>query len=178
MKESNGQTTLMAPQTPGYLKGAPPESRQFDFLIGDWDVAGTRYGEDGSTLLQYQASWSARYLNEGRMVMDDFKVYAPDGAEISSFVTLRTYSAASRRWEMAGLAALQPAANAEWHGEWQDGEMQLIATGKSPDGKAVSNRIRFFDIENDRFAWESRMSRDSGESWIRAASLLASRRSR
>ncbi len=39
-----------------YLKGASPESRQFDFLIGDWDVAATRYKGDGSVLLQYRAS--------------------------------------------------------------------------------------------------------------------------
>ena len=54
--------------------------------------------------------------------------------------------------------------------------MQLIAIGKSPDGKTVRTKIRFFDIEQNRFAWESRMSRDDGETWIRAASLLASRR--
>ena len=99
MKAPNSQTTRAVPEATGYLKGAPPESRQFDFLIGDWDVAGSRYGEDGSMLLQYQASWTARHLNEGRMVMDEFKVYAPGGSEASSFLTLRTYSAASRRWK-------------------------------------------------------------------------------
>ncbi len=40
-----------------YLQDAPPESQQFDFLIGNWDVAATRYKEDGSVLLQYRASW-------------------------------------------------------------------------------------------------------------------------
>ncbi len=88
------------------------------------------------------------------------------------------YSEARRRWEMAGLAALQPAANAEWHGEWQDGEMQLSAIGKNADGKAVSNRIRFFAIEQNRFAWESSMSSDDGETWLPAALLIASRASR
>jgi hypothetical protein len=35
------------------------------------------------------------------------------GQAISSYVTLRTYSETHRRWEMAGLAALQPAGTAE-----------------------------------------------------------------
>ena len=77
-------TPQVPPDVIRYLQGAPPESQQFDFLIGDWDVAATRYKEDGSVLLQYRATWLARHLNEGRMVMDDFKALAPTGQNVSS----------------------------------------------------------------------------------------------
>ena len=158
------------------VKQAQEPARQFDFLIGDWDVAATRYKEDGSVLMQYKANWTARHLNGGRMVMDDFRALSPDGQEVSSYVTLRTYSEATRRWELAGLAASQPAANAQWHGEWQGGEMRLDAVGKDPQGNTVRTSIRFFDIERQAFAWESRMSRDDGKTWVRSASLIARRR--
>jgi hypothetical protein len=55
------------PEVARYLKGRTPETRQFDFLIGEWQVAGTRYKPDGSVLMNYRAMWIAQYLNEGRI---------------------------------------------------------------------------------------------------------------
>ena len=158
-----------------YLRGVTPESRQFDFLIGDWDVAASRYQPDGSLLVHYRGSWSARYLNEGRMVLDDFKAFASTGEEISSYVTLRTYSEATHRWEMSGLAAFQPATVAQWYGEWKEGEMQIEATGRDANGNIFRNRIRFFQIEKDSFSWDSHTSLDDGKTWVLSASLTATR---
>ena len=92
MRDNTSKTPQVPPDVARYLNGPTPESRQFEFLIGNWSVAGTRYKPDGSALLQYKATWNAKYLNEGRMVVDDFKVYGPAGQAISSYVTLRTYS--------------------------------------------------------------------------------------
>ncbi len=165
----------MPPEVARYLKGAPPESQQFDFLIGDWDVTVIRYKDDGSPLVQYQASWNAKHLNEGRMIVDDFKALGPTGQAVSSYVTLRTYSEVTHRWEMVGLSALQPAASAEWFGALKDGEMLLDASGRDPAGILVKTRIRFFNIAKNSFNWESNISSDEGTTWIRTASLLASR---
>ncbi|MBI1890590.1 MAG: hypothetical protein HYS18_08090 [Burkholderiales bacterium] len=175
MEKASAEVPQVPPEVARYLQGPPEESRQFDFLIGDWDVIGSRYKENGDVLMQYMAMWSARYLNQGRIVMDDFKAYAPTGQEISSMVTLRTYCETTRRWEITGLAAHQPAWNAEWHGQWLDGEMLLDACGKASSGVVVKNRIRFFDIEEKQFRWESRMSFDEGKTWIKSASLVAKR---
>ena len=175
MPDSKSQAPQAPPDVARYLSGPPPESQQFDFLIGDWSVAATRYKEDGSTLFQYKATWNAKYLNEGRMIVDDFKAYAPTGQAVSSYVTLRTYSETNHRWEMAGLAALQPAVSAEWFGEWKDGEMLMSATGKDPAGNVVKTKIRFFHIAKDSFEWESQVSRDDGKTWSKTATLLASR---
>lgn len=162
-------------QGPKVTPGAPPECRQFDFLVGEWDVAATRLKADGSVLAQYRASWSAKLLNEGHMVVDNFEALDPTGRVISSYVTLRTYSVATGRWEMVGLAALQPAANASWHGEWKDDEMRLYASGKDPAGAEVRTMMRFFGITKSAFMWESSSSGDGGQTWVKTASLLASR---
>ena len=175
MQQPKPQAQQMPPEVARYLSGAPPESRQFDFLIGDWTIAATRYKPDGSPLFQYKATWNAHYINEGRMIVDDFKAYAPTGQAISSYVTLRTYSEANHRWEMTGLAALQPAVSAEWSGEWKDGEMLTTASGKDPTGKLVRTKIRFFHIAKDSFEWESLVSLDDGKTWNKTADLLASR---
>jgi hypothetical protein len=175
VQESKSQAPQVPPEILRYLKGATPEGQQFAFLIGDWDVAATRYKEDGSPLFQYKASWNAKYLNDERMIVDDFKAYGPTGQAVSSYVTLRTYSETTRRWEMAGLSALQPAASAQWYGELKDGEMLLDASGKDPAGNMVKTKIRFFNIAKNSFSWESKVSRDDGKTWVKTASLIASR---
>ncbi len=158
-----------------YLSGPTPESRQFDFLIGEWEVAASRYQDDGSVQFHYPARWRCVHLNDARMVMDDFKAYGPGGQAISSYVTLRTYSAANGRWEMVGLAAFQPAVPAQWFGEWREGEMRMNAIGAGPAGETVQTRIRFFDIAQDHFAWESHARRGDAATWVRTASLHATR---
>lgn len=173
--QSSTSSASIPPQVARYLNGPVSDGQQFAFLIGDWDVNATKFGADGAILFQYKATWSARYLNEGRMVMDDFKALAPDGRPISSFVTLRTYSEDTRRWEMAGLAAMQPAASLEWHGAWTGDEMRSDAEGVDPSGRPVKTKIRFSDITPERFLWESESSFDGGKTWMRTASLVATR---
>lgn len=173
--QSNSPPSSMPPEVAQYLQAPAPASRQFHFLIGDWDVDATRLNPDGSVLLRYRAIWTATYLNEGRMVMDDFKALAPDGRPISSYVTLRTYSEVSRRWEMSGLATLQPAAAIEWHGLWTGTEMLVVATGVDPSGRSIRTKIRFSDITPNGFRWESESSNDGGKTWTRTASLVATR---
>jgi len=175
VEESKRQTPQVPPEVMRYLQGPSPEGKQFGFLIGDWEVAATRYKEDGSPLFQYKASWNAKYLNDGRMIVDDFKAYAPTGEAVSSYVTLRTYSESTHRWEMTGLSALQPAASAEWYGELKDGEMLLDASGRDPTGSILKTKIRFFKITKNSFNWESKISRDEGKTWVKTASLIASR---
>ena len=173
--QSNNQPPSMPPEVARYLYGPIPASRQFEFLIGDWDVDAARLSPDGSVLFRYRATWAAKYLNEGRMVVDDFKALAPDGRPISSYVTLRTYSEVSGRWEMSGLAALQPAGALEWHGVWTGTEMLIDATGVDPSGRSIRTKIRFSNITHHGFAWESESSADDGKTWTRTASLVATR---
>ncbi len=167
--------SAVPPDIARYLKGAGPQSRQFDFLIGRWTVAAEVFNPDGSLLRQYTARWDAQSLNNGRMVMDDFRAQGPNGQDISSFVTLRTWSELTNRWEITGLGALQPTINMQWHGQWQQGEMQMEAVGTDPAGATVHTRIRFFAIEAQAFRWESQVSRDAGNTWCKAAALRASR---
>ncbi len=173
--QSSTPPSAVPPEVARYLQAPAPASRQFDFLIGDWDVNAARLNPDGSVLLRYRATWAATYLNEGRMVMDDFKALAPDGRPISSYVTLRTYSEVSGRWEMSGLAALQPTAALEWHGAWTGTEMLIDATGVDPSGKSIRTKIRFSNITHNGFDWESESSSDCGRTWTRNASLVATR---
>lgn len=135
----------------------------------------TRFNADGAAPTQYAATWRAQALAGGRVVMDEFTALTPDGRPVSCFITLRTYSTDTRRWEMTGLAALQPAGAMQWHGHQAGGEMHLTATGTDPAGRAVHTRICFSEITPQRFAWSSESSLDAGLSWTRTAALVATR---
>jgi hypothetical protein len=176
MTDSQANSPSMSPEVMRYLKGVTDESLQFDFLIGDWSVEGTRFGPTGEVAQKFGGKWHAEYLHDKRIVLDDFSVCLPTGQEISSFVTLRTYCTTTGRWEMAGLAAFQPAVNGKWYGNWSDGEMLTYAEGVGPDGRAVKNEIRFYDIKRGSFKWESRISLDDGKSWIKISSLVVTRK--
>jgi hypothetical protein len=159
-----------------YIDGPGPESLQFDFLIGDWAVEGTRFSPSGDVLATYFGRWQAEYRHDKRMVVDDFSIHLPNGQEISSFVTVRSYSPLTQRWEIAGLGAFQPALQGEWFGNWTDGTMILQAKGKGPEGHEIRNLIKFHEITPESFHWESRTSLDGGVTWILAASVFATRR--
>ena len=161
------------PEVLAYLRGPTEESLQFDFLIGEWRVEGRRFSPAGEQ--RYTGSWRAQYLQGKRMVMDDFVVHGPSGQEVAGFVTLRTFSPQTRRWEMAGMPPLQPALNGKWFGHLVNGEMQLEAEVPGPNGQVVKSRIRFFGIEANRFEWENHVSLDQGANWMKVASLVAFR---
>ena len=77
---TNPQVQNVPTEVLRYLQGPAPEAKEFDFLIGHWNVEATRYKEDGTPALNYSALWNAVHLNEGRMIMDDFKALGPTGA--------------------------------------------------------------------------------------------------
>jgi hypothetical protein len=175
MTQAQSKTPQIPPEVLNYMRGPTEECMQFDFLIGDWKVEGSRYAPNGETMQNYAGAWRAQYLHDKRMIMDDFTIHAPTGQEVSAFVTLRTYSPITKRWEMAGISAFQPAVNGKWYGNFADGEMHLTMEGLMPDGRSFRNRIRFHDIERDRFQWESLISHDEGKTWIKISSLVARR---
>ncbi len=160
-----------------YMDGAnSPAHRQFDFLIGCWDVEATKMSPQGGRV-SYLATWEAKYLNDKRVVIDDYRTLRSNGEEAASYLTLRTYSPQAKRWAFAGIGVHSSAAAIlEWSGAMVDAEMQLHAKGLSHDGTPVLNNIRFYDIEDHQFKWESNMSFDDGASWVNVGALVAKKR--
>ena len=173
---SMGNQKSIPPEVMAYIAGANSEKfLEFNFLIGSWSVEGVRVLPDRESF-GYRAKWNARYINDKRMVVDDFKILSPDGMEVSSYVTLRSYSPISKRWELSGLAALSPSLEThEWYGNVEGEDMLLHAKGVTGDGKIILNQIRFFDITENQFKWVSNLSFDNGESWFENGSLVATR---
>jgi hypothetical protein len=158
-----------------YMRGVPAECAQFDFLVGEWTARTTRYRADGGEIASYDGTWRARHLHDRRILLDEFTARLDDGSEISYMATLRTYCAASRRWEMTFVIAHQPQLITSFSGVWTDGEMRLDGAGRTLDGRPVRARVRFFDITGVGFEWENAVSLDGGETWYRDSAISAHR---
>ena len=158
-----------------YRQGPPEEASQFDFLLGEWQARTTRYRPDGSEIGGYPGTWRARHLHDGRMILDEFTARLEDGSEISYMATLRTFSPATRRWEMTFLIAHQPQLITSFSGSFEDGEMKLEGSGRTLAGQPVLARVRFFEITPTSFQWETRVSLDRGATWYRDSAIAAHR---
>lgn len=164
---NSGDPTSLVPidSIPHYLKGMPEESSQFDFLLGEWETVARRFRPDGGRIGEYTGSWTAKRLNGGRIMFDDYRATMPNGPEFAYMATLRTYSPRTKHWEMTFLIAHQPQLVTKFRGQRKDGEMQLTGEGVTLDGQPVLARVRFFDITPESFEWMNESSLDGGKTW-------------
>ena len=154
-----------------YMDGRPRETGQFDFIIGEWRTAVTRFGA-GNAEPRSLGAWRARYLHEGRMILDEFHTYAPGGREVSYMATLRTFNPTAQQWEMTFLAAHQPQFLTRFQGHAIGGEMRLSGIA-AESGAHVA--VRFFDITERSFEWEDEISLDGGRTWRKQTRISAQR---
>jgi hypothetical protein len=126
-----------------------PESRQFDFWVGDWDVTDAKGKVAGRNRIVA--------LQDGCVLQENWL-----GAAGFSGTSLNTYDAERRKWHQTwvdnngGVLMLD--------GEFADGRMVL--RGESlDDGKKVVQRISWQRLPDGRVRqfWES--SKDNGATW-------------
>jgi hypothetical protein len=136
----------------------------YGWLIGDWEMDGTVYLDDG-TVYKQRGEIHFGWVLEGRAIQD---VWILPGAFYGS--TLRVYD--------PGLDA--------WHILWSDPLKQyytrqigrargkdIVQDGKLEDGALV--RWSFTEITPNSFRWLGERSRDDGATWHLQAELLARR---
>lgn len=166
-----GQTTAVPwnAQVPLYGEDPSPESREYDFLIGDWDIVAKRYNIfDGSVISELRARQRTEYRNDGRMIVSEWTGFAPDtGQKVVHGVTLITYSPTTGQWQNTFLGSMQSGPASVFTTERVDDEIR---------GGGPTFRIRFFDITEDGYSWEQRITVDGGDTWILERTQQARRR--
>jgi len=167
--------TLLAPPPLAAQHGAtiashvaPAEARQFDFLVGQWELT----VEPKATTLaarlhgapQMVGTWKAWRGFDGWGIEDELRIMDRSGNPMALVHTLRGYDAAGRRWLVSGLDAYRgriSSSTAEWSGR------EMVVRGEQTDanGKAYQTRSRFTDIKPDRFTMHQDRSDDGGKTW-------------
>lgn len=83
---------------------APPELSQFAFIVGKWRCDVRVKGEDG-TWQPYQATWVGRYILDGYVIADEYRMTNQKGELIVHGMNFRSYSVEKKTWMMRWLNA-------------------------------------------------------------------------
>ena len=145
----------------------------FDYLLGDWEFTAVRKMPEGEQ--KFRGFWSALRLDEGQ-ILDEYRVVSDKGDETWYVTTtLRNYNAFLDRWELVGADAgtgLMDMGIAQKKGA----EMHIEQTFGVASGNPSTLRIRYYDIQKDRFAWEADRTVDGGKTWIKRQQTIEARR--
>lgn len=132
----------------------------FDFLLGDWEFtsASQQYGNFGGR-------WSFVRLETGQ-ILDEYRVIGDKGQTFYVTAAIRAYNAAADRWESISMdpgAGLQGFATAERVNSEMHSEQKTGVAGSKP----IILRIRYYNIQPDRFSWSADRSTDRGQTWVK-----------
>ena len=157
-------------KTPEQLAAAfEAHKGDFDYLLGDWQFDAKSH-EHGN----YRGLWSAVRLAEGQ-ILDEFRVVGDNHETFYMTTTIRAYNAAADRWDLVGMdqgSGLQDVGTGRRTATEVHIEQTFGATGPRP----LVRKIRYFNIQADRFSWTSDRSNDGGKTWIKDELQIEARR--
>jgi hypothetical protein len=156
------------------------QEKQFDFLIGQWDVevhpkvSGIAAAIHGAPKLS--GTWKAWRALDGLAIEDELKILDASGNPISLTHAMRIYSKAERRWKAGTLDAYRVRFS-ESSGEAGNGEVRMSGRGTDAEGRPVMTRVRYYEIGPDGFRVQQDRSSDDGRTWEEAVLAIVAKRS-
>jgi hypothetical protein len=156
---------MLAAQTPAKKKAerelqASIEAHKgdFDYLLGEWEFMSVSR-EHGPA----KGFWTAVRLATGQ-ILDEFRIVGDNRETWYVTSTLRSYNAGLDRWELVGMVeggGLQDVGTAQRLG----GEVHIEQQFGVAAGHIAILRIRYYNIQPDRFSWTADRSMDGGKTW-------------
>jgi len=157
----------------------PSEARQFDFLIGQWEleikpkVSSLAAMIHGSPKLV--GSWKAWRGLDGFGVEDELRIADASGNPLSLNEALRVFDRNQNRWTVVGVDVYR-ARVSNSTAQWSGSEMRLDGNGVDGEGKAYVSRTRYFAIGPDAFRMQQDRSYDNGQTWDEATLAIEAKR--
>jgi hypothetical protein len=163
-------TKLITARTPAQIKASYDAHRgDFDYLLGDWEFTAVshEYGK-------FRGYWSAVRLGQGQ-ILDEYRVAGGNGVTYYAITTLRSYNAMLDRWELVGMTegnGLRDTGAGQLVGAEMHIEQRFDEMGQNPSVW----RIRYYNIQPDRFSWTADRSLDAGKTWVKDYQQIEARR--
>jgi hypothetical protein len=158
---------------------APAEAKQFDFLVGEWEVvvrpkaSGLAQRIHGSPRIL--GTWKAWRALDGWGIEDDLKLMDGSGNPTTLSHSVRVYDATARRWSQTSLDVYRGRFTTAT-AEWRDAEMVLTSRGTDQEGKPFVTRTRYYDITATSFKFQQDRSYDDGRTWDEAVLRIEAKR--
>lgn len=164
---------------PDSATNAPAEAKQFDFLLGQWQlevhpkVSGLAAMIHGTPKLV--GTWKAWRVLDGLGIEDEMRVVDASGNPLSLSRALRIYGKNDARWQVSTVDAYRGRVSTS-SGSMQGAEMHMDGQYVDPEQKQTLTRTRYFDIGADGFRMQQDRSTDNGQSWDEAALTIEAKR--
>ncbi len=146
---------------------AASELSQFAFIIGQWRCDARVKSED-ETWQPYQATWVGRYILDGHVIADEYRMTNQAGEPIVHGMNFRSYSVEKKTWVMRWLNAtgsfwleLGPEKLGGVCVAHKTITFHFIDT-VAPD---ALTRVTFSKMTESHFMWSSERSLDQGKTW-------------
>jgi hypothetical protein len=159
-----------AKRTPQELQASYEAHKgDFDYLLGDWEFSAVSrdYGN-------FRGFWSAVRLDGGQ-ILDEYRIVGDKGETFYVTSTLRNYNKVLDRWELVGMDSsngLQDMGTAQRVGAEMHLEQRFGVMGDQPS----TWKIRYYNIQPDRFSWIADRSTDGGKTWQPKHQTIEARR--
>jgi hypothetical protein len=130
-----------------------PESKQFDFWVGEWDLTFQNEGKPA-----HSRNHITKIL-DGCALLEEFR--GPPGTPLEGR-SLSSFDRATHRWKQTWTD--NTASYLDFTGGFADGRM-VLAREAGPEGKRFLQRMVWQDIRADSLTWLWQRSDDGGKSW-------------
>jgi hypothetical protein len=156
--------------TPEQLKASYDAHKgDFDYLLGDW-----QFTAESKEYGKFRGYWSAVRLEKGQ-ILDEYRIVDEKDETIYVTTTIRAFNAARDRWELVGMDAgngLQDVGTGQRTADEVRIEQRFGVTSRTPS----LWRIRYYNIQPDRFSWTADRSLDNGTTWQQNHQQIEARR--
>ena len=158
---------------------APAEARQFDFLIGQWELEVKPKVSSLAAMIhgapKLVGAWKAWRELDGFGVEDELRIVDASGNPTSLNRALRVFDRSQNRWNIVALDVYRARASNST-AQWKAGEMHLEGNGIDGEGKPYLSRTRYFDITPKAFQMQQDRSYDNGQTWDEATLTISAKR--
>ncbi len=157
---------------------APAETKQFDFLLGQWELDVHPKVSSLAAMIhgtpKLIGTWKAWRVANSSDIEDEIRIVDSSGNPLSSNHSVRTYDATQRRWKITARDH-DKERTGEATGQMHGAEMHLEGSYSDANGKTLT-RTRYYDITPDSFRMTQDRSTDAGQSWEEGTLTVDARR--
>ena len=155
---------------------APSEFAQFAFIIGEWSCD-VKLETEHSSWEPYRATWVGRYILDGFVIADEYRMTNQQGKLVVHGMNFRSYDIEKKTWVIRWLNA---------NGSWAElGSESLGGVRVTPEiitfnyidtfAPDALSRATFSNISETRFTWTGERSLDHGKTWTAFIVIEATR---
>jgi hypothetical protein len=146
---------LISAQTETKKPCSSPETRQFDFWLGDWNAIWT--DNDGR---QQTGSNHVINLFNGCTIEENFNGEPGTPLIGKSF---SVYDSRGKIWKQTWVD--NQGSYLDFTGKFKDGKMILTREFTTNKGNSIKQRMTYFNITKNDFDWNWEISKDNGKTW-------------